>query len=82
MIGLIVSLFIGAVSGWLITNLMHMDSSNIIFNCILGIIGGVAGGFIGGLLQIGANGIIGNIIFSVLGGCVVVWLYRKFTNQK
>ena len=81
MLHLIINLLIGAGSGWLITNFMHMDSSNIIFNCILGIIGGIAGGFLGGLLQIGSNGIIGDVIFSVIGGCIVVWAYRKFTHS-
>lgn len=39
LINLIVDLIIGAVSGWLITTLMHMDSSNMIFNCCLGLFG-------------------------------------------
>lgn len=78
MINLIIDLLIGAFSGWLITRFMNMDSSNMIFNCMLGLIGGIVAGFLGGLLGIGANGLIGHIIFAVAGGCLAVWAYRKF----
>lgn len=81
MINLIIDLLIGAASGWLITTLMNMDSSNMIFNCMLGLVGGIVAGFLGGLLGIGANGIIGHIIFSVAGGCLAVWAYRKFVTR-
>ena len=81
MINLIIDLLIGAASGWLITTLMNMDSSNMIFNCMLGLVGGIVAGFLGGLLGIGANGIIGHIIFSVVGGCLAVWAYRKFVTR-
>lgn len=81
MINLIIDLLIGAASGWLITTLMNMDSSNMIFNCMLGLVGGIVAGFLGGLLGIGANGIIGHIIFSVAGGCLAVWAYRKFITR-
>lgn len=81
LINLIVDLIIGAVSGWLITTLMHMDSSNMIFNCCLGLFGGIVGGFLGGLLGLGANGLIGSIIFSVHGGCLAVWAYRKWIKN-
>ena len=60
---------------------MHMDSSNMIFNCCLGLFGGIVGGFLGGLLGLGANGLIGSIIFSVHGGCLAVWAYRKWIKN-
>ncbi len=78
MVNLIIDLIIGAFSGWLVAKLMNMDSSNMIFNCMLGLVGGIVAGFIGGLLGIGANGMIGHIIFAVCGGCLAVWAYRKF----
>ena len=81
MINIIIYLLIGSFSGWLITNLMKMDSSNMIFNCMLGLVGGLVGGFLGGLLGIGAHGLVGNIIFSVAGGCAAVWAYRKFISS-
>ena len=36
MINLLISLVIGAGCGWLVTQLMKLDSSNMIFNCFLG----------------------------------------------
>ena len=78
LVHILIDLLIGTAAGWMATKLMNMDSSNMVFNCVLGLVGAIAGGIIGGLLQIGANGLIGNLIFSVIGACVVVWLYRKF----
>ena len=45
MINLIIDLLIGAFSGWLVTRLMNMDSTNMIFNCMLGLVGGIVAGF-------------------------------------
>lgn len=81
MINLLISLVIGAVCGWLVTQLMKMDSSNIIFNCLLGIVGGMVGGLAAGLLGFSARGPIASIILSVVGGCLFVWGYRKFTGK-
>ncbi len=81
LLNLLLDLIIGAASGWLITVLMKMDSSNMIFNCALGLIGGIVAGFLGSLLGIGAHGLIGSMIFSVAGGCLCVWAYRKFITR-
>ena len=77
-LAIIIDLLIGALCGWLITNLMKMDSSNLIFNCCLGIIGSFVGNLLGNLIGIGSTSLIGSIILAVLGGCLVVWVYRKF----
>ena len=81
MINLIVSLVIGALSGWVVTILMKLDSSNIIYNCIIGIVGGLVGGIAANLLGFSAHGPIASAILAVLGGCLFVWGYRKFTGK-
>ncbi len=81
LMNIVIDLVIGALCGWLITNLMNMDSSNIVFNCALGIIGGIVGGLLAGLLGFSANGLIAHVILSVCGGCVVVWAYNKFIKK-
>ncbi|MBE6129405.1 MAG: GlsB/YeaQ/YmgE family stress response membrane protein [Erysipelotrichaceae bacterium] len=81
MINLLISLVIGAGCGWLVTQLMKLDSSNMIFNCFLGIIGGMVGGLGAGLLGFSARGPIATVILSVVGGCLFVWAYRKFTGK-
>lgn len=77
-LAIIIDLLVGAFCGWLITNLMKMDSSNLIFNCGLGLLGGFVGGLLGNLIGLGPTNLFGSIILAVLGGCVVIWLYRKF----
>ncbi len=80
-ISIVVSLVIGAVCGWLITSLMNMDSSNIVFNCGLGIVGSIVGGFLAGIIGFSANSLLAEVILSVIGGCAVVWAYHKFTGK-
>ena len=80
MFHILIDLVIGVVSGFIAANLMKIDSSNMWFNCALGLVGSIVGGLIGGLFQVGPSGLIGNIIFAVAGACLVIWLYRKFKN--
>ncbi len=81
MIKLLVSLVIGACCGWLITQLMKLDSSNMFFNCFLGIVGSLVGGLAAGLIGFSAHGLLASAILSVLGGCLFVWGYRRFTGK-
>ena len=81
MIKLLVSLVIGACCGWLITQLMKLDSSNMFFNCFLGIVGSLVGGLAAGLIGFSAHGLLASVILSVLGGCLFVWGYRRFTGK-
>ena len=77
LIQLIVSLAIGALSGFAANKLMKGDSSSILKNVLLGLAGGLVGGFIGNLLGIG-GGWISSILLAIGGSCLVVWLVRKF----
>lgn len=78
--GFIVSLIIGAVSGWIAGKIMKSEH-NWIINLILGLVGGLVGGLIGGLLGFAASGWIARIIISVAGACLLIWLYRKLIKK-
>ncbi len=78
--GFIVSLIIGAVSGWIAGKIMKSEH-NLIINLILGLVGGLVGGLIGGLLGFAATGWIARIIISVAGACILIWLYRKLFKK-
>ena len=80
-VSLFVDLFVGAAAGWLITRFMDMDSSNMLFNCVLGLCGGIVAGILGRLVGIGATNIIGSIIMAVIGGCLAVAVYRKLIKS-
>lgn len=71
MAGIIVSIILGAVAGWL-ASLIMKKSTGLLMNIILGIVGGFVGGFVFGLIGFGATNIIGQIIVSVVGACLVI----------
>lgn len=73
--GILVSILIGAVCGWLASILMH-SKGGLLFYIIAGIIGGALGSFIGKIIGIGATGLLGQIIIGVIGTCILIWLCR------
>lgn len=72
--GIIISILIGAVCGWLASVLMK-SSGGLLWYIITGIIGGALGSWIAGLLGIG-GGLVVQIIIGVLGTCLLIWLCR------
>ena len=75
MAGIIVSIILGAVAGWL-ASLIMKKSTGLLMNIILGIVGGFVGGFVFGLIGFGATNLIGQIIVSVVGACIVIAIYN------
>ena len=74
--GIVVSLIIGGICGWLAGNIMKTGYS-LLFNIILGLLGGVVGGFVLGLIGFSASNIIGSIISGVVGSCLIIFIVRK-----
>ncbi len=79
-VGILISLIVGALSGWIAGNIMHVEGG-VLKNIILGIFGGVVGGFLLGLVGISGSGILGNIIVSVIGACILIALARAITKN-
>lgn len=78
---IIVTILVGALSGWLAGMLMKTRGKGFIFNCILGIVGSFVGTFVAGLLGISAATVsVGGVLISVAGACLVVWLVRKIVK--
>ena len=73
---LLISILVGAVSGW-IASIITNSKSGLIKNIILGLVGGFVGEFICGLLGISFAGWIGTIVVSVAGACLVVFVVNK-----
>ena len=76
----IISILIGALSGWLAGQIMKVKGG-FLFNVILGIVGSLVGSFLAGLIGLGATGWLGNIILSAAGACVLIWLVRKISKK-
>ena len=71
---ILISILIGAVSGW-IASIIMKSSGGLIRDIILGIVGGFVGGFVFNLLkvQLPFDDIIATIIVSVVGACIVIF---------
>lgn len=79
MIGLIVSLIVAGVAGWIAGNIMKSQpfviaGSPIVGNVVLGLIGGVVGRAMLWVLGFAAGGIVAQLIAAVLGAIVVIYV--------
>ena len=73
---IVISILIGAVSGWL-ASLITNSKSGLIKNIILGLVGGFVGEFICSLLHISFAGYVGTIVVSAAGACLVIFVVNK-----
>jgi len=72
--GLIFTLVIGAVAGWLAGKIMKGKGFGILGNIIVGIVGAVVGGFLFGLLGVSAGGMAGSLVTATIGAIVLLWV--------
>lgn len=77
--GLITTLIVGGLAGW-ITGMLMKSSYGLIGNIILGIIGGFVGSLLGSILTPGVDLVNGfnltSILVSVIGAVIVVAVAR------
>lgn len=86
MFGLIISLVVAGVAGWIAGNIMKaqpivIGNSPVIGNVVLGLIGGFVGSRMLWVLGLGATGLIGSLLASVLGAIVVIYVVNYFKNK-
>ena len=80
--GLLYSLLIGAVAGWLAGKLMRGGGFGVIFNIILGIIGGIVAGWLFGKLGINfIDGVIGDILKGAIGASLLLFIANLFKKK-
>ena len=72
--GLIFTLIIGALAGWLAGKIMKGKGFGVIGNIIVGVVGAVLGGFLFGLLGVSAGGMIGSLVTATIGAIVLLWV--------
>lgn len=75
LVTIIISLVLGAISGWLAGLIMKSDGS-LVRNIILGIVGGVLAGVIFKAIGISFYGYVGTVIESIIGACILIYLVR------
>jgi len=77
--GLLYSLLIGAVAGWLAGKLMKGGGFGLLINIILGVIGGLVAGWLFGKLGINfIDGIIGDILKGAIGASLILFIANFF----
>jgi uncharacterized membrane protein YeaQ/YmgE (transglycosylase-associated protein family) len=80
---ILISVIIGAVSGWLAGAIMRSKSTGVLLNIILGISGGFVGNWLLGVFDISASsGWKGVIITSTIGAIVLIVAGRMIFKQK
>lgn len=73
--GIIISIVIGAVVGWLASIVMG-GKGGLLYYIISGVVGSALGSWLAGLIGIGGGGLIWQIIIGVAGTCVLIALVR------
>ncbi len=77
LIGLIWTLVIGFIAGWLAGKVMRGGGYGVPMDIVLGIVGGVIGRLVFGLLGLSAWSVTGSIIVSFVGAMILIWLVRQ-----
>lgn len=79
--GLLYTVIVGLVAGWLAGQVMKGGGYGVLVDIILGILGGILGGWVFGLLGLHAGGLIGRIVVAFVGAVILVWLTRLIKKK-
>lgn len=75
--GLIASLIVGGIIGWLASIVMKTNAQmGMIANIVVGVVGSWLGGMIAGAMGLAAVGSLGSFVASLVGAIVLIWLLR------
>ena len=79
--GLIATLIIGAIAGWLAGKIMRGGGFGVLMNIVVGVIGSFVGNAMLWVVGLGARGLIGNVIAATLGAVVVLYVADYFGKR-
>ncbi|MBV6406334.1 MAG: GlsB/YeaQ/YmgE family stress response membrane protein [Flavobacteriales bacterium] len=74
--GILWSLIVGGIAGWLAGRLMKGDGYGLLVNIVLGIVGGFVGDLVFGVLGLSATHLIGRIICATVGAVLLIVVVR------
>ncbi len=75
--GLIITLVIGGIVGWLASILMKTNAQmGLVANILVGIVGSVLGGWLFGVLGLGLAGTLGSWIVSIIGAVALIAILK------
>ena len=79
--GLVYTVIVGLIAGWLAGQVMKGGGYGVVVDIILGILGGVVGSWVFGLLDLHAGGLIGRIVVSFVGALILVWIVHQIKKK-
>ncbi|HMN06018.1 MAG TPA: GlsB/YeaQ/YmgE family stress response membrane protein [Flavobacteriales bacterium] len=74
--GILWSLIIGGVAGWLAGQIMKGQGYGTLMNILLGLVGGLIGGLVFGLIGLEATNRLGQLTSSTIGAVLLIILVR------
>lgn len=78
--GIIWTLLVGMLAGWLAAKLMGVNDGNVVKNLILGLVGSLLGSFIAWIIGLTATNLVGSCLIAIAGSCLVVYLYKRYVK--
>ena len=82
MSGIIGTLVIGALAGWLATQFMGRRGFGLLGNIIVGIVGGVLGGLLFGILGFAPTNLLGRLISGTIGAMLLLAIIGACKERK
>ena len=75
--GLILSLLVGPVVGWLASLVMKTNAQmGALMNIVVGIVGAWLGGVLAGMIGFAATSTIASLVVSVIGACALIAILK------
>jgi len=75
--GLLISIIIGGIIGWIASLIMKTDAQMGIFgNILVGIVGSALGHLLAGMIGLAAYGWPARALVSIVGAVILIWLLR------
>ncbi len=78
--GLLWTLVIGAIAGWLAGTLVKGRGFGIIVDIIVGIVGAFIGGWVFGLLGLTAWGLLGQLCMATVGAVILLVIIKAIKS--
>ncbi len=80
--GILISLVIGGIAGWLAGLIFKGSGQGLVMNIVTGIVGGVLGGWLFGLLGVSITpGFFDAIISSTIGAIILLFIVSKLKKS-
>lgn len=81
--GLITSLIVGGIAGWLGSKIFQGSSLGLLWNIVAGIAGSFVGSWALGLLKVNlGSGFIGAIITGAIGAIIILFILNLIAKKK